>query len=57
MTQEEENQHIKKLKDAGFDCGSSRSMLETIQLFLVEDISSVNDDSLPHGLLYHVPAW
>ena len=32
MTQEEENQHIKKLKDAGFDCGSSRSILETIQL-------------------------
>ena len=32
MTQEEENQHKKKLKDAGFDCGSSRSMLETIQL-------------------------
>ena len=27
-----ENQHIKKLEDAGFDCGSSRSMLETIQL-------------------------
>ena len=24
MTQEEENQHIKKLKDAGFDCGSSQ---------------------------------
>lgn len=32
MTQEEEYQHIKKLKDAGFDCGSSRSMLKTIQL-------------------------
>lgn len=32
MTQEKENQHIKKLKDAGFDCGGSRSMLETIQL-------------------------
>ena len=32
MTQEEENQHIKKLKDAGFDCGSSRSIDETIQL-------------------------
>lgn len=32
MAQEEEVQHIKKLKDAGFDCGSSRSMLETIQL-------------------------
>lgn len=31
MTQEE-IQHIKKLKDAGFDCGISRSMLETIQL-------------------------
>lgn len=31
MTQEEENQHIKKLKDAGFDCGSSMSMLEAIQ--------------------------
>ena len=23
MTQEEEKQHIKKLKDAGFDCGTS----------------------------------
>ena len=32
MTQEEENQHIKKLKDAGFDCGSSLSIRETIQL-------------------------
>mgnify|MGYP006959321655 FL=1 len=32
MTQEEENRHIKKLKGAGFDCGSSLSMLETIQL-------------------------
>lgn len=32
MTQEEENQHIKKLKDEGFDCGTSRSILETIQL-------------------------
>lgn len=32
MTQEEENRHIKKLKDVGFDCDSSRSMLETIQL-------------------------
>lgn len=32
MTQEEENRHIKKLEDAGFDCGCSRSMLETIQL-------------------------
>ena len=32
MTQKEENQHIKKLKVAGFDCGSSRSILETIQL-------------------------
>lgn len=32
MTQEEENRHIKKLKDAGFDCDSSRSILETIQL-------------------------
>ena len=31
MTQEEK-QHIKKLKDAGFDCGSSRSILETIKL-------------------------
>ncbi len=29
---QEEIQHIKKLEDAGFDCGSSRSMLETIQL-------------------------
>ena len=32
MTQEEENQHIKKLEDAGFDCGGSRSIRETIQL-------------------------
>ena len=32
MTQKEEKQHIKKLKDAGFDCGSSRSILETIKL-------------------------
>ena len=32
MTQEEEIQRIKKLKDAGFDCGNSRSILETIQL-------------------------
>lgn len=32
MTQEEESQHIKKLKDAGFDCGTSRSIRETIQL-------------------------
>lgn len=32
MTQEEENQHIKKLEDAGFDCGGSRSIDETIQL-------------------------
>lgn len=32
MTQEEDNQRIKKLKDAGFDCGSSRSIHETIQL-------------------------
>ena len=31
MTQAEV-QHIKKLEDAGFDCGSSRSILETIQL-------------------------
>ena len=31
MTQEE-NRHIKKQKDAGFDCGGSRSILETIQL-------------------------
>ena len=31
MTQEEENRHIKKLVDAGFDCGSSRSIDETIQ--------------------------
>lgn len=31
MTQEE-IQHIKKLKDAGFDCGGSWSMLETMQL-------------------------
>lgn len=32
MTQEEENRHIKKLKDDRFDCGSSRSIDETIQL-------------------------
>ena len=32
MTQKEEIQRIKKLKDAGFDCGSSRSILETIRL-------------------------
>ena len=32
MTQEEEKQHIKKLDDAGFDCGTSRSILETTQL-------------------------
>ena len=32
MTQEEDNQHIKKLIGAGFDCDNSRSMLETIQL-------------------------
>ena len=32
MTQKEEKQHIKKLKDAGFDCGTSRSIDETIQL-------------------------
>ena len=32
MTQEEKNRHIKKQKDAGFDCGSSRSILETIKL-------------------------
>ncbi len=32
MTQEEENRHIKKLKDAGFDCSTSRSIDETIQL-------------------------
>lgn len=32
MTQEEEIQHIKKLKDAGFDCSTSRSIDETIQL-------------------------
>lgn len=31
MTQEEENQHIKKLEDAGLDCVSIRSILETIQ--------------------------
>lgn len=31
MTQEEENQHIKKLKDAGLDYVSIRSILETIQ--------------------------
>lgn len=37
MTQEEENRHIKKLKDAGFDCGSSRSMLETIQLLKLSE--------------------
>lgn len=28
----EENQHIKKLKDAGFDCDTSRAIRETIQL-------------------------
>ena len=32
MTQKEEIQRIKKLEDAGFDCGSSRSILETIKL-------------------------
>lgn len=32
MTQEEENRHIKKLEDAGFDCGTSSSIHETIQL-------------------------
>ena len=32
MTQKEENQHIKKLKDAGLDCVNSRSIDETIQL-------------------------
>lgn len=32
MTQEEENRHIKKLEDTGFDCGSSRLIDETIQL-------------------------
>lgn len=32
MTREEENQHIKKLKDAGFDCSTSRSIDEIIQL-------------------------
>nr|DAT35608.1 MAG TPA: hypothetical protein [Caudoviricetes sp.] len=32
MTQEEENGHIKKLVDAGFDWGTSRSIDETIQL-------------------------
>ena len=32
MTQEEEKQHIKKLEDAGFDCGTSRSIRETIHL-------------------------
>lgn len=32
MTQEEEIQHIKKLKDAGFDCSTSRSIDETIRL-------------------------
>ena len=31
MTQKEEIQRIKKLKDAGFGCGI-RSILETIQL-------------------------
>ena len=31
MTQEEENRHIKKLEDAGLDCVSIRSILETIQ--------------------------
>lgn len=37
MTQEEENQHIKKLKDAGLDCVSIRSMLETIQLLKLSE--------------------
>lgn len=37
MTQEEKNRHIKKLKDAGFDCGSSWSMLETIQLLKLSE--------------------
>ena len=32
MTQEEEKQHIKKLEDAGLDCGTSRSILETKRL-------------------------
>lgn len=35
MTQEEENRHIKKLVDAGFDCGTSRSIRETIQLLKI----------------------
>lgn len=42
MTQEEENQHIKKLKDAGFDCGSSISMLETIQLLKLSNREAKN---------------
>lgn len=41
MTQEEENQHIKKLKDAGFDCGSSMSMLEASQRQNVQFVSCV----------------
>ncbi len=42
MTQEEENQHIKKLKDAGFDCGSSMSMLEAIQLLKLSNREAKN---------------
>ena len=40
--QEEENQHIKKLKDAGFDCGSSMSMLEAIQLLKLSNREAKN---------------
>lgn len=42
MTQEEENQHIKKLKDAVFDCGSSMSMLEAIQLLKLSNREAKN---------------
>lgn len=41
MTQEEENQHIKKLKDAGFDCGSM-SMLEAIQFLKLSNREAKN---------------
>ena len=42
MIQEKENQHIKKLKDEGFDCDSSRSMLETIQLLKLSNREAEN---------------
>ena len=40
MTQEEEKQHIKKLEDAGFDCGTSRSILETIKLLKLSKVET-----------------